>query len=104
MTGSPGRQLRIVGVIALLCASTAVLARPPSAWDGLAESAALKVGTTARQLARTAGEIARDGRVGRLSVLRSDAEELVRRTDALTRMTREPLPEGELATGAAAPE
>lgn len=82
-----------MGVIALLAASTAAVARAPSAWDGLAESASLKVGTAARQLAVTAGTIGREGRVGRLSVLRSDAEELVRRTDAFARIVQEPLPE-----------
>lgn len=61
-------------------------------WDAAAEGAALKVGTAARQLARTAAEIAVDGRIGRLSVLRSDADELVRRADALAKMAAEPLP------------
>ena len=73
--------------------SSAVLARAPSAWDGLAESAALKIGTAARQLARTAGDVGGAGRIGALSAMRSDAEELVRRADALARMAQEPLPE-----------
>jgi hypothetical protein len=82
-----------VAIIALLVGSTAALARAPSSWDGLAESAALKVGAAARQLAATAGTIGGAGRVGHLSVLRSDAEELVRRADTLARMAQEPLPE-----------
>lgn len=68
-------------------------------WDGLAEGAALKLGTAARQLARTADEIGRAGRIGRLSLLRSDAEELVRRADALARMSLEPLPTDEPPAG-----
>ena len=67
-------------------------------WDGIAENAALKVGTTARQLARTASDIGATGWIGGLSVLRSDAEELVRRADALARMTTVPLPEEPLPT------
>ncbi len=74
-----------------------VVARAPSAWDGLAESAALKVGVAARQLARTAGDIGGEGRIGRLSVLRSDAEDLVRRADALARRSLEPLREAPAA-------
>jgi hypothetical protein len=58
----------------------------------MAEGASLKVGTAARQLARTAGDIAKDGRISRLSLLRADADELVRRAEALARMSREPLP------------
>ena len=73
--------------------TTAAWAREASVWDGMAEGAALKVGTAARQLGRTAEAIAREGRIGRLSVLRSDADELARRADALARMAREPLPD-----------
>ncbi len=58
----------------------------------MAEGASLKVGTAARQLAHTAGDIAKDGRISRLTLLRADADELVRRTEALARMSREPLP------------
>ena len=67
----------------------------------MAEGAALKLGTAARQLARTAEEIATDGRIGRLSVLRSDADELVRRAETLARMSAEPLPT-EVPVGAGA--
>lgn len=58
----------------------------------MAEGASMKVGIAARQLGRTAGDIAKDGRIGRLSLLRADADELVRRAEALARMSREPLP------------
>lgn len=61
----------------------------------MAEGAALKVGTAARQLARTAGDIAGSGRISRLSLLRADADELLRRADTLARMSREPLPMAE---------
>ena len=68
--------------------ATAV-AKTPSAWDGLVEGAALKVGTAARQLARTAGEISGEGRIGHLTELRSDADELVRRSDMLVKLADE---------------
>jgi hypothetical protein len=66
-----------------------MLAHPADdgAVDTLAEAQALKLGEAARRLARTAGDIARDGRVGRLSQLRSDADDLARRADTLVRMT-----------------
>lgn len=68
-------------------------AAPPSAEDAIAEGAALKVGAAARQLAETAEAIARDGKIGRLSVLRADADELARRADLLVRATA-PVDEG----------
>ncbi len=77
-------------LLSLLAGSAA--ARTPSVWDGMAEGAALKLGVAARQLARTAHGIGADGRIGSLSLLRSDAEEVVRRADALTKMAQEPLP------------
>ena len=58
-----------------------------TAWDGLAEGSVLKLGAAATQLAETAATIAREGRVGHLSRLRADADELVRRADALVTMT-----------------
>ena len=64
----------------------------PSPWSGPAESAALKVGTTARQLAQSAGRVSGEGRIGRLTVLRTDADDLVKRADALARLTEAPLP------------
>jgi hypothetical protein len=76
----------------LLGAGTAV-ARPSQVWSGQAETAALRVGTAAQKLAETGRTIGMDGRIARLTVLRSDAEDLVRRADALARMTVEPLPE-----------
>lgn len=62
----------------------------------MAEGAALKVGIAARQLARTADDISGGGRISRLSLLRADADELLRRAEALERMSREPLPVEEL--------
>jgi cobalamin biosynthesis protein CobD/CbiB len=90
----PRTILALLAALALGAAlATRASAREASVWDGMAEGAALKLGTAARQLGRTAESIAGDGRIGRLSVLRSDAEELVRRADALARMAREPLPD-----------
>jgi hypothetical protein len=78
-------------VIGLLGAGVAV-AREPSVWDGMAENTALKLGTAARQLARTAGDIAGAGRIGSLTLLRADADEVVHRADTLVQMAEEPLP------------
>jgi hypothetical protein len=66
-----------------------MLAHPADvgAVDRLAESQALKLGEAARRLARTAGDIALDGRIGRLSQLRSDADDLARRAETLAQMT-----------------
>lgn len=62
-------------------------AAEPAPEDALAEGAALKLGLAARQLADTGQRIAQDGRVGHLSALRGDADELVRRADMLVRLT-----------------
>lgn len=66
-----------------------MLAHPAddAAIDRLAEAQALKLGEAARRLATTAGEIAKDGRIGRLSQLRSDADDVVRRAETLVTMT-----------------
>lgn len=69
----------------------AMVAYPaPSAWDGLAEGAALKLGVAAHVLALSADTIAREGRIGHLSELRSDADEVARRADVLATLTAEP--------------
>jgi hypothetical protein len=86
----------MVGVLLFMSGLLAggALARAPSVWDGMAETTALKLGTASRQLSRTAGEIAGAGRVGELTLLRSDTDEVLRRADALARMAKEPLPAG----------
>ncbi len=57
--------------------------------DALAEGAALNLGEAARRLAQTADAIAADGRIGHLSALRSDADELAQRAEQLVRLTTE---------------
>jgi hypothetical protein len=58
-----------------------------TAEESLAEGAALKLGTAAKELAEVAGRIAGEGRIGRLSELRSDADDVVRRADLLVTLT-----------------
>lgn len=60
-----------------------------SVTDALAEGAALNLGEAARQLARTGGFVGADGRIGQLSVLRSDAAEVVERAKQLVRLAAE---------------
>ena len=58
--------------------------------DALAEGSALKLGDAARQLAETAGRIAREGHIGHLAPLRADADNLRDRAETLLRVLDEP--------------
>lgn len=59
----------------------------PAEWANTAEGALVKTGNAAEQLAATAQDIAADGRIGQLTVLRASADELVRRANVLVRFT-----------------
>jgi hypothetical protein len=65
------------------------LEAPITTTDALAEGAALKLGEAARQLARTGGEIAAQGRITRMSALRSDADEVVQRARQLVSLAEQ---------------
>ncbi len=62
---------------------------PITTTDALAEGAALKLGEAARQLARTGGAIAAEGRITRMSALRSDADEVVQRARQLVSLAEQ---------------
>ena len=71
----------------------------------MGEGAALKLGVAARTLAGTAAAIARDGRVGQLPVLHTDAELLVERAERLVAILDEQERAGQVPPRAArAPE
>ncbi len=56
-------------------------------WANAAEGALVKTGNAAEQLAAVAQDIAAEGRIGKLTVLRGSADELVRRSNLLVRLT-----------------
>ena len=71
----------------------------------MGEGAALKLGVAARTLAGTAAAIARDGRVGQLPVLHTDAALLVERAERLVAILDEQERAGQVPPRAArAPE
>ncbi len=76
---APSRNALPGGVAAESPAPTAI---DPAA-DAMGEGAALKLGVAARTLAGSAAAIAREGRVGQLPVLHTDAEALVERAERL---------------------
>ena len=56
-------------------------------WSAAAEGGAVKLKIAAQDLARTAEQVKAAGRIGWLPVLRSQADELVRRAELLERLT-----------------
>lgn len=77
----PGGSAIGEGVIFALCT---LLAADRVPWADRTENAAVRLRTSAEQLARTANGVAASGRMQQMAVLHSDAAELVKRAKQLT--------------------
>lgn len=75
--------------LALLLTASATTPRDDR-WADRTENAAVRTREAATTLADTASAIARAGRLERLAPLRSDVDEVVRRTRLLARVTEGP--------------
>jgi hypothetical protein len=79
----------VAAPVAAAAGTAAAAEAPITTTDALAEGAALKLGEAARQLARTGGAIAAEGRITRMSALRSDADEVVQRARQLVSLAEQ---------------
>lgn len=77
----------------LLLIALATDATPVEHWATTGDTALTNTRQAAEALAATAERVAASGRIRELPALRTDAEVLVRRAQALERLTQETIPE-----------